>query len=208
MSKSDSYASKEVVNDLEVLSDKLAADLRVNVRSIASYPLFSEQWLNMADIFGRIATVSDMESKLSGSKSDSNATLWETEEQALRYIIEDGKLNLCLKNIEEYKIHQRKLRFEGKKIPNDIEDKCNKFERGISVVLRNAWSHIEALQTTELASLIIHIGNVIVASMENPKIISDIAVSGELHQRQEIMVNIINNLLILISFFVLSILIF
>lgn len=189
MSKSDSYSSKEVVNELEILSDKLAADLRINVRSISSYRLFSEQWLNMADIFGRIATVSDMESKLSGSKSDSNATLWETEEQALRYIIEDGKLNLCLKSIAEYKEHQRQLRLEGKAFPKDIEEKCNKFERGISVVLRNAWSHIEALQTTELVGLISHISNVIVASMEAPKIIADIAVIGELHQRQEIMVN-------------------
>ena len=54
---------------------------------------------------GRIAKISDMEASVAASKDD--ATLWETEEQALRYLLEDGKLNLCLRNMVEFKTHQR-----------------------------------------------------------------------------------------------------
>ena len=62
----------------------------------------------MADIFGRVATISDMESKLSAGKDDS--TLWETEEQALRFLLEDGKMNLCLRFLSEFKSEQIKAR--------------------------------------------------------------------------------------------------
>jgi hypothetical protein len=62
----------------------------------------------MAEIFGRIANISDVESKLPSTKKD--ATLWETEEQALRFLLEDGKLNLCLRNLIEFKTGQTKAR--------------------------------------------------------------------------------------------------
>lgn len=66
----------------------------------------------MAEIFGRIASISEMEAKLSVSKDD--ATLWETEEQALRFLLEDGKLNLCLRSLVEFKENQFKARKEQK----------------------------------------------------------------------------------------------
>jgi len=66
----------------------------------------------MADVFGRMATVADMEAKLSAGKSDS-ATLWETEEQALRYVLEDGKLNLCLRILTSFKKAQVEARKDG-----------------------------------------------------------------------------------------------
>ena len=59
----------------------------------------------MAVTCGRVAKISDMESSVAAAKND--ATLWETEEQALRYLLEDGKLNLCLRNMIAYKAHQR-----------------------------------------------------------------------------------------------------
>ncbi len=59
----------------------------------------------MAETLGRIAKISDVESSLASSKNE--ATLWETEEQALRFLLEDGKLNLCLRNLIEFKQHQR-----------------------------------------------------------------------------------------------------
>jgi hypothetical protein len=66
----------------------------------------------MAEVFGRLATISDMESKLSSSKND--CTLWESEEQALRFLLEDGKLNLCLRNLIEFKQSQILTRKTGK----------------------------------------------------------------------------------------------
>lgn len=66
----------------------------------------------MAEIFGRIANISDMESKLPSAKTD--ATLWETEEQALRFLLEDGKLNLCLRSLVEFKHSQINARKMGR----------------------------------------------------------------------------------------------
>lgn len=62
----------------------------------------------MAETFGRIASITDMESKLAGPKND--GTLWETEEQALRFLLEDGKLNLCLRTLIEFKQNQLSAR--------------------------------------------------------------------------------------------------
>lgn len=66
----------------------------------------------MAEIFGRVASISDVESKLPSSKE--NATLWETEEQALRFVLEDGKLNLCLRLLIDFKAKQIETRHSGR----------------------------------------------------------------------------------------------
>ncbi len=63
----------------------------------------------MAEIFGRVAHISDVESQLPASKKG-DATLWETEEQALRFLLEDGKLNLCLRILIEFKTRQTESR--------------------------------------------------------------------------------------------------
>jgi len=84
MAKSTKYSAKESVDDIEEMSTRLAEDLRKHIRGLANYPLLSAPWCEMAEVCGRIANISDMESTLSDSKSD--GTLWETEEQALRFI--------------------------------------------------------------------------------------------------------------------------
>ena len=54
--------------------------------------MLSDNWCEMADSVGRIGSITEMEQKM--PKQTEDATLWECEEVALRYIIEDGKLNL------------------------------------------------------------------------------------------------------------------
>lgn len=66
----------------------------------------------MAEIFGRVAHISDVESSLPSAKKD--GTLWETEEQALRFLLEDGKLNLCLRVLIEFKSIQIEARRIGR----------------------------------------------------------------------------------------------
>ena len=81
--KSDKYSSKSSkdndVDELEVLTEKLSQDLRKHIRQLSNYPILSDGWIEMAEIFGKIANISDMESKLAGAKNE--GTLWETEEQ-------------------------------------------------------------------------------------------------------------------------------
>ena len=63
----------------------------------------------MTETFGRIASITDVESSLSSGKGESS-TLWETEEQALRFMLEDGKLNLCLRSLADFKKSQIQAR--------------------------------------------------------------------------------------------------
>ena len=184
--KTEKYSSKAESDALEDLSKKLADDLRKHIRKLASFPLFADAWFEMADVLGRVANVSDMESKLADGKEDK--TLWETEEQALRFLLEDGKLNLCLKNLIEFKQHQRRARTVGSGPIFDFAAECDKFERGLGIILRNAWSHVEALQTSDLTGLINHIADVIEGALESPDVLKFHCITGDLHQRQEIVV--------------------
>ena len=90
MSKAERY-EKEVKNDdIESLEFRLSSELRGKIRKLNHYPLYSPQWCEMAEICGRVATISDIELSLSASKSD--GTLWETEEHALRNLTEGDEL--------------------------------------------------------------------------------------------------------------------
>jgi len=185
--KYEKYSAKEEPEDaMELLNDKLASDLRRSIRQLENFPILSDPWFEMADIFGRLATVSDMESKLPCTKTD--ATLWETEEQALRWLLEDGKLNLCLRCLIEFKSCQIKTRKIGKGPMIEFLNECDKFERGIGSVFKNAWEHVEVLQTTDLPCLIIHIADTLQGALESFDIIYRLMQEGDLHQRQEVLV--------------------
>mmetsp|Transcript_24859 Transcript_24859/g.55841 ORF Transcript_24859/g.55841 Transcript_24859/m.55841 type:complete len:158 (+) Transcript_24859:131-604(+) len=64
MYKQERYTSKTEIDEFDGLAEKLAADLRRNVRQLENYPILSDPWFEMAETFGRMATISDMESTL------------------------------------------------------------------------------------------------------------------------------------------------
>ena len=79
------------------------------------------------------------------------STLWECEELALRYLLEDGKLNLCLRNLVSFKEEQR-AEWKGaassssastsvgtRSVGSASADASMKFEKGMSLLLKNAW---------------------------------------------------------------------
>ena len=101
MNSSAYTAPTSSLDSIEALSSKLSADLRHHIRRIELHPVLSEQWLAMADTAGRIATVSEAEGKL--PREHEEATLWETEEAALRFVLEDGKVSRKKKEEEEDK---------------------------------------------------------------------------------------------------------
>ena len=94
--KAERYSKKAETDNIDALSEKLTLDLRKSIKSLGWYPVLSDSWCNMSDIFGRVAQISDMvrqvlydlnspllqEAKLAQPKD--GGTLWETEEQALR----------------------------------------------------------------------------------------------------------------------------
>eukprot|EP00611_Tribonema_gayanum_P021977 TRINITY_DN4333_c0_g1_i1.p1 TRINITY_DN4333_c0_g1~~TRINITY_DN4333_c0_g1_i1.p1 ORF type:complete len:262 (+),score=85.76 TRINITY_DN4333_c0_g1_i1:250-1035(+) len=142
----------------------------------------SEAWIAMAQTLGRVASITEMESKL--PRASSRQTLWEGEEQALRYVIEDGKLNICLRNLVDFKAYEMKLRSDGVEPEQRQKDLMDKFEKGMGCMLRNAWNHVEALQTTDLPALVNHITTVFSDAADSPERVAQLT---DITTRQEVL---------------------
>lgn len=90
--------------------------------------------------------------------SSTETTLWECDELALRYILEDGKLNLCLRLLVNVQIYYRENQDHLKPASLKLLSTC---ERGLGITLKNAWYHPEALQTTDLNTVLNYIHDVL-----------------------------------------------
>lgn len=103
-----SYAVRRGGDDLSSLTAKLAADLRDNIRAFHLATPLSQEWIECAQRISKVATIVETERKLNAASAAAKAdgTLWEGEEWAMRYLLEDGKLNLCLRIACEYLQHQ------------------------------------------------------------------------------------------------------
>ncbi|CAM9751222.1 unnamed protein product [Ectocarpus sp. 12 AP-2014] len=193
------YQSKNGEDSMEALSAKLSADLRGNIRALGAFPLLSDEWCKMATALGRIAEISEAEAKLTqdciegerktGEGKDCQKTLWEGEEMALRYVLEDGKLNVCLRNLSEWRKFHRNRRDGGGQAGEDgplVLESLDSFEKGMGTVLRNAWTHVEALQTTDIPLLVEYVTGVYRDAADNPGAVEDMSLRGDLAGRQEI----------------------
>ena len=70
----------------------------------------------------------------------------------------------------------------------DFTAECDKFEKGVGVVMRNAWQHVEVLQTTDLPALLNHISDVLDATLAMPEVIEPLLKQQDIHQRQEVLI--------------------
>lgn len=106
--------------------------------------------------------------------SKDGATLWEGEELALRFMLEDGKLNLCLRMLDDYsrcallghdtewvtKLGMGATLCSGNTaVPLYVHTRaaleaCEKFEVGVCRTLHNVWGHPEAAQTSDVPLLL------------------------------------------------------
>ncbi|CAN0069416.1 unnamed protein product, partial [Sphacelaria rigidula] len=109
------------------------------------------------------------------------------KELALRYVLEDGKLNVCLRNLVEWRDFDR-MRRESDVVDEkpSVRQSLDSFEKGMGIVLRNAWSHIEALQTTDIPLLVQYITGVINEAAQDPGRIEEMNHRGDLGDRQEV----------------------
>jgi hypothetical protein len=67
-------------------------------------------------------------------------------------------------------------------------DKCENFERGLGILLRNAWTHSEALLTTDLPALMHYICDVLETISEQSSQVTTLFRSGDVSQKQEFLV--------------------
>ena len=84
--KSDTYATKVDTDEIEDLSQRLQTDLRGHVRRLGDFPILSASWLDMAKSLRRIGDITRMEVEI--EKDSKDATLWECDEIALRFLLE------------------------------------------------------------------------------------------------------------------------
>jgi hypothetical protein len=175
------YETKSDEDSMEALAKKLTDDLRKNIRALNDFSPLTEEWDGMADSLARIASITEMEQKI--PKDNEDATLLECEELALRYILEDGKLNLCLRSLSDYQGFKNSATGSNASAPE--KEAMLKFETNMGVVLKNAWMHIEALQTTDLPLLIGYITDVMSQASTMPEELESL---DELGSRAEAMV--------------------
>jgi hypothetical protein len=171
------YVSNRRADDLSGLTAKLAADLRENIRGFAAAPPFSPPWVSVARRIASVATIVETERQLAlaGGGAKADGTLWEGEEWALRFLLEEGKINVSVRIGEEY-VRARSEAFlegtagtgtgsgsgagagageagasDGKSSGDEGEDEavCLDLERSLATVLSTAWAHREAAQVTE-----------------------------------------------------------
>ena len=79
------YQAKSEVDSFAGLTEKLAKDLRTHIRGLSAFSVLSDPWCRMANGLERIGNVTEMERQL--PKEDKDATIWECEEQVLRFIM-------------------------------------------------------------------------------------------------------------------------
>lgn len=72
----------------------------------------------------------------------------------------------------EYKQFERdQLSTNNSGIRPEHISKMDKFEMGLGVVLRNAWTHVEAIQTTDIPLLIAHCEEVLKFGLANKEFV-------------------------------------
>jgi hypothetical protein len=136
----------------------------------------------MVDSLVHISNIALMEHRLPRTESDT--TLWEGDELTVRFMLEEGKLNLCLRLIHDYCREINALNppssgeYQGFLVrtaaANDLPDaaalsqRLLTFEQGMGVLLRCCFEHVEAVQTTDLPELFQHAAEVLQLSSAQP----------------------------------------
>mmetsp|Transcript_53875 Transcript_53875/g.109811 ORF Transcript_53875/g.109811 Transcript_53875/m.109811 type:complete len:302 (-) Transcript_53875:353-1258(-) len=179
--------------------EKFSQDLRKIVKQMAPNAIFSSRWFQMLGSLQHITDVAVVEHKNHGEGAqDANhgQTLWERNELIVRYMLEEGKLNLCLRLLIDFKTMQRNEEFadalskakaaEPSATFDDlptIKIKAAMFEQGLGLLLSCALCSVESLQTLDMPALIIHISNCLKFSLSH----SEMVRSPDADRRQEVL---------------------
>jgi len=76
----------------------------------------------------------------------------------------------------EYKTFEREQReLENSGIRQELIGFMDKFETGLGAILKNAWMHVEAIQTTDLPLLINFSSNILQNSLDHPDFVQEVS---------------------------------
>lgn len=147
------------------------------VRNIHQYPVLSAEWIQLVDSLKSLTRLVQLEGRMPanakvaeahGRNTDSEGTLWDQEahENAIRILVEEAKVNLCLRMMNDFKKWQydtecRRMTLQealraGEFSEAQLEQKCRQFEEALGVLLWRAFVHVETLQLMDIPLLIEH----------------------------------------------------
>lgn len=147
------------------------------VRKIHQYPIFSPDWMTLVDSLKQLKRLVHLDGKMpanakltdaQGRNRDSEGTLWDQEqhENAIRILVEEAKVNLCLRLMNDYKKWQYNPAERTATVQQAVRDtghseaqlmqKCAQFEESLGLLLWKAFAHVETLQLMDIPLLIEH----------------------------------------------------
>mmetsp|Transcript_54451 Transcript_54451/g.143399 ORF Transcript_54451/g.143399 Transcript_54451/m.143399 type:complete len:326 (+) Transcript_54451:81-1058(+) len=176
MASAAKYANEDAAESERPL--KVCAEAgRKCVRNIQQYPVLSVEWIALVDSLKQLTRLVQMEGRMpantkvgeaQGRNKDSDGTLWDQEvhENAIRILVEEAKVNLCLRMMNDFKRWQydpveKAASFAEVMQAYDysqsqLEQKCHQFEEALGSLLWRAFVHVETLQLMDIPLLIEH----------------------------------------------------
>jgi len=191
-SRSYSYTMHDhCAETLELMNKRLSEDLRARVRRMQLTNPLTPEWLEMAEIVSHLGYIASTQAKYA-TESRESTTVWERDELCVRFIIEEGKINLMLRAMVQFKEWWYESVGKGKSFDEDQMQRMRMFETGLSTLLRHSLSAAEALQTIDVTLLLEHIQRVLEWSTDAesgwspapgcpPQGCQEVAVVGYLH---------------------------
>lgn len=149
------------------------------VRQIFQHPILSDEWLQLVDSLKQLCRLVQLENRMptnakvadsQGRNPDTPGTLWDQEahENAIRILVEEAKVNLCLRMLAEFKQWQYnnagpamqaavadcKAKYDLSEV--HIATRIRQFEEFMGTLLMRAFAHVETLQLMDIPMLIEH----------------------------------------------------
>lgn len=159
------------------------------VRNIQQYQILSVDWIALVDSLKQLSRLVQLEGRMpantkvgemQGRNVDSDGTLWDQEghENAIRILVEEAKVNLCLRMMGDYKIWQANPEQKHKDMDAarhmyeynelQLEQKCRLFEESMGILLCKAFQHVETLQLMDIPLLINHVYQILNQALTTP----------------------------------------
>ena len=158
-------------SQLDALSKRLSDDLRQHIKSLGSFPLLGRDWVTVTNSLKHISEIAMMEQKLPKQAGQDSMTLWDKEDMAVRMVLEEGKLNMCLRVLQEYRAlvrpagaHATAARASCAAIDMteaDLSNKMHLFEESLGLLMLCSVKSVEAVQTLDMPLLCQHVAEVL-----------------------------------------------
>lgn len=177
MSVATKYERCDLYENEQKQTNARVAAARGYIRQIKSCTVLTPEWMSLADNIEQLGRLSQMETHLPDQKMVENqegratgeGTLWDqgAHEETIRVLVEEAKVNLCLRIIHDFKkwdydsdVREQKIATAVAKFNCDesqLERNAQAFEDCLGILLVRALAHVETLQLTDIPLILEHV---------------------------------------------------